>query len=220
MKNKAKKIYIFALLPVLILLNSCVGLSIDIQLGRNGSGRLTMEYRVSQMFAGIGSLDGNRNFPIIPVGRVDFERSIEQITGARIASYTERTSGHDTFTTVVIDFDNPQALLAVLDPSGKDSSLTMDSRQGRFNLVLYSPDESEYDQEMMELMHLLFTDYMFSFNFRSDANSTMTVTNGYGRTISPPPSADVSTSGRNVSFNMNIMNILTISDGFGLNIAW
>ena len=224
MKNTAKKLWILLLLPVFILLNSCIGLSIDIQLNRNGSGRLTMEYRVNQMFETLGSLDGNENFPILATGRTDFERSIEQIPGARIVSYNQRERDQDTFTSIVIDFDNPRALLAVLDPSGKDSDLTMDSRQGQFNLIFNSPDdpedESGYDREMMELMRLLFTDYIFSFNFRADSNSTMMVTDGFGRAVPSPASADVNLSGRNVSFAMNITDLISITEGLGVSIVW
>jgi len=70
-------IRLWIVLPFLLLLfNSCIGLSLDIQMRRNGSGRLLMEYRVSRMAEAIGRLDGNENWPIIPNGRADFERTL------------------------------------------------------------------------------------------------------------------------------------------------
>ena len=40
-------------------LNSCLGASADITIRSDGSGRIALEYRVSQMLESLGRLDGN-----------------------------------------------------------------------------------------------------------------------------------------------------------------
>ena len=57
---------------IVMLLSSCIGVNADMVVQANGSGSITLEYHVSQFLESLGKLDGNENWPLIPVGRADF----------------------------------------------------------------------------------------------------------------------------------------------------
>jgi hypothetical protein len=209
-----------------ITLGSCIGLSIDIQMNRDGSGRLTMEYRISRMLDTLGVLDGNEHTPAIPVSRQDWDRTMERISGARITSFSSSQRGQDTMTTVTITFDNPQSLLAILDPEGERSLLALGDRSGQFDIILNDPgssrymDFSGYDENLLELTRNMFTDYNFSISFSAAENSTLTVTDGDGNIISLPSSAQVVRTGRRVSLAIGVMDLINLTDGLGVSIGW
>jgi len=197
--------------------SSCIGLSVDIKMNRDGSGRLTMEYRISRTVQTLGALDGNEKWPTIPVGRADWERTIERINGAKIASFSSSEKGDDNITKVVINFDNPQALSLIL---GSGAIIKTDNRSGSFNYTINPVKSSEYDQSMMSLVQNMFEGYDFSISLSAPRNAALTVTDGSGKTITTPPSAKAVLSGSKVSLSMNTLDLINLSDGFGINISW
>jgi len=216
--NRRKKLL---LLPLLLLtLNSCIGLSMDIQMRRNGSGRIFMEYRISRMAESLGRLDSNGNRPVIPAGREDLERTIERNPGMRLISFSLKEGRQDTVINAAMEYDNTEALLKFLDPSGTKATLIRENQSGRLNLILNEPASSQYDEELINLMREVFDGYNFSISFSAEGNSAMTFTDGEGNAASPPQSANIVQSGRKVSLSMGIMEILNLTDGFGVNISW
>jgi len=218
MKNKC-----LILLLSVFLFNSCIGLKVDIQMNRDGSGRLTMEYRLSRALESIGTLDGNEKWPPVPVGRQDWERAISRINGTRLASFSSAQKGQDTITTVVLNFDNAEALLFILDPQGKNSRFTANGRHGEFQYILNDAALGEmpvYDANLIELAKTMFAGYDFSISLRASENSTLTLTDAKGSAITPPQNARVITSGRKVSMVMEIMDLIDMPNGIGVKINW
>jgi len=212
-KKSRERNFCLVILPAfIILLNSCIGLSLDIQMNRNGSGRLTMEYRISSMISGIGALDTNASMPAIPVGRNDWERTIEKLPGVKLTSYASRETERDTIVNAVFDFPDIESLAALLDSTGEAVTITA----GSLNMIVLNKPDSRYDENLISIMRTFFNDYNFSLNFTAPSNSTLTVTDGAGNA----PSQTTVTSGRRVSFTMSIMDITSLPDGLGLRINW
>ena len=66
---------------------SCIGLTSEIQINENGSGRMELSYRVSRLIAHMGTVDeGDKFFPV-PITREDFETTVAQIEGLSLQSY-------------------------------------------------------------------------------------------------------------------------------------
>jgi len=210
------------LLPVFLLtLNSCVGISLDIKMNKDGSGTLTFEYRISRALDSFGNLDGNAMKPSIPVGREDWEKTIQRIKGVSITSFSEKQSGQDTIYTVNIAFNNPQALIAILDPAGKKSKITLDNNSGKFSMILLDKNlTGEYDRNLIDLAHVLFNDYYFSIKFSAHGNSKLSITNGEGVETALPVNAQVIPSGKHVSMSIGIMDLLELPDGIGVKLNW
>ncbi|MCL2800241.1 MAG: hypothetical protein FWD28_00600 [Treponema sp.] len=211
----AKK-YIFLIACAAILFSSCIGASIDIQMNRNGSGRITLEYKVPKIIEAIGRLDGNESNPIIPVSRQDFERTASRISGLRLVSYSSRERGGDIVTSAVLEYDNPQTLFAFLGSSSEGSS------DGKIVIRFNGQNESRlaYNENMPDLPKSIFTDYLFSVSFNGHSPSVMTLIKEDGGAASVPPHSQAVMSGNKVSFSIPILELLDNREISGLTITW
>jgi hypothetical protein len=213
MKKRLLPVFV---LPLFLFLNSCIGLSMDIQMRANGSGKIAMEYRISEMAETIGRLDGNERWQIIPVGRADWERTIERIDGMKIVSFSSRTRSQEVITNITLEYENTQALLKFLDPAGNRATLS----SGNLGIIINENIPSEINTDLIELMKQVSSGYKFAISFSADKNSTMTITDGAGREISPPPSAQIVSSGRKVSFSIDTAEIFELKNGLGVRFGW
>jgi len=213
--NKLKRLSGLLSFLFLLIFNSCIGLSMDIQMRNDGSGKINMEYRVSSMAEAIGKFDGNENWQIIPVGRADFERSIERIPGIRLVSFSSNEKQPDVITNVTLEFDNTQALLKFLDPQGNKTHYS----EGRLDIILIEADLN-YDKDLLDLVRQVSAGYNFSISFSADINSTMTITDSAGNEIKPPADSQFVQSGRKVSWSTAIAGMFDFTNGLGVSFRW
>jgi len=217
---KKVKIKSWIVLPIILLLNSCVGISMEIQMRRNGSGRLVLEYRVSRMAEALGRLDGNENWPIIPAGRADFERTVARIPGMRLVSFSSKDEERDVIFNATLEYDNTDALLKFLDPTGRRASISTEGNAGRLNLILNESVSSQYDADLLTLARQVSAGYGVSIVFSADRNSSLSFTDGEGRASSSPASAQTVTTGRKTSISIGLMDLLEIDEGLGVSFSW
>jgi hypothetical protein len=95
---------VFIILITFAALSSCVGAGADIVMNADGSGRMTLEYRVSRQFEAIGALDGNARWQTVPVGRTDLERSVERLNAVKLLSFSSKEEGPDLVNKAVLSF--------------------------------------------------------------------------------------------------------------------
>jgi hypothetical protein len=227
MNNKYPMLRYFLVIFILMFtLNSCLGLSLNIQMNKDGSGKLTMEYRVSKMINNLGALDGNVSLPSIPVGKTDWERTVERVPGAKLTSYSYTEEKQDTVIKVVIDYKDEQVLLALLDPFGKKTSINRQGQSGKLDILLRddfindSINSSKYDKDILDLMRVFAEGYNISISFTGPGNSTLVVTDGKGGTIPAQSTAQTILSGKKVSYSVGIMDLLELNGGLGLRFSW
>ncbi|MDR0289373.1 MAG: hypothetical protein LBI06_00370, partial [Treponema sp.] len=137
-----KKFVFFLMTAIAVLaLCSCLGVQADISIRADGSGRIALEYRVSQMLESIGRLDGNERWPAVPVGRADFERSIARIPGLRLVSFrtSDVKSTGDLVTKAELQFKDIATLVAFLDSTGKRASYSGNQTSNVLRLTLTEP---------------------------------------------------------------------------------
>ena len=211
---------LFFLAALLLIFNSCFGISADIQMKKDGSGRITLEYRFSRMADSIGRLDGNANWPVIPVGHADWERTAARAGGTKLVSFSSREDKNDIVNKVVLDFENPESLLKLLDPGGKRASVVRDNNSGKLNIIINEPVSSQINDDLLELIRQVSTGYKFKLSFSADRNSSLTLTDGSENTITPPVEAKVISSGKKVSLEIDTGEILRMSDGLGVSFGW
>jgi len=214
-KSMLKKLSVLLSFLLLLIFNSCIGLSMDIQMRKDGSGKINMEYRVSSMAEATGKLDGNENWPIVPVGRADFERSISRIPGIRLVSFSSSEKQPDVITNVTLEFDNTQALLRFLDPQGTKAHYY----EGRLDLILIEAGLN-YDKDLLDLVRQVSAGYNLVISFSADSNSTMTITDGTGNEIKPPADSQFVQSGKKVSWTTAIAGIFSLTNGLGVSFRW
>ncbi|WP_461255869.1 hypothetical protein [Treponema sp. R80B11-R83G3] len=221
MKNKHGAIYLTSIFILLLTLNSCIGLSLNIKMNKNGSGQLTMEYRISKMI-NLGALDGNDTMPPVPLGRADWERTINRIPGAKLTSYSDAEDKQDSVIKVAVDYKDEHSLLLLLDSFGEKASINRQGQSGKLDLIFIgdSIDDSTYDEDLMDMMRVFMDGYNFSVSFSGQGNSTLAVTDGKGNVVPAQPSAKTVLSGKLVSYSIGILDLLDIKNGLGFRVTW
>jgi hypothetical protein len=183
---------------------------------KNGSGRLLMEYRISNMAENIGRLDGNEKWPIIPVGKADWERSVRRIDGVKLISFSSNTRADEIFTRVTLEYDNTDALVKLLDPYGSKVSFS----PNRLDIILIEPLSTELNPDLLELMKQVSSGNKFSISFTAEANSVLTVIDGTKKEIPAPYGCEILSSGKKVSFSIDIAALFSLKDGIGISVSW
>jgi hypothetical protein len=137
---------------LLFALASCVGAKAEITLNASGGGRLALEYRVSRQFEAIGALDGNTRWPSVPVGKADFERSLERLEGLKLLSFSSKEEGPDLVTRALIGFSRLEDILPLLDYSEEGARLSREGDKQVLRLRLGSPaPQDPIDPQLLAL---------------------------------------------------------------------
>jgi len=221
-----KRIISCLLFASLALMTSCLGVSMDIVMRADGSGSVTLEYRVSQMLESMGRLDGNEYWPAIPVGKADLERSVARIPGLRLSSFSVKEyprryskppnsnplGDKDLITKVKLDFKNTAALLAFLDSAGSRASLVQEGGKNTLRLVLLDPATDALDADLLSLLQEVSAGYEISVSF--------TAPKGAALSVIPPSVSAARTVGKKVSFTIGTGELVTLRDGVTLEINW
>jgi hypothetical protein len=216
-----KRALAFPLLFAALLFSSCVGASMEIVARQDGSGTIALEYRLSRDLESLGKLDGNENWPPIPVGKADFERSAARVAGLTLRSFSERTTPADRIYQAKFDFANPEALLGFLDSSGRRASLSRE--EGKNRLVLSFNDSAarlDLDPELLELAVTAFEGYALDFSITLPQTPQLRVAGGNGGFTESPPDGAAQLRGNRVSFSAPMADLLSAQNPVGLEIVW
>jgi hypothetical protein len=211
----------FSLLFAALMFSSCVGASMDIVLRQDGSGTIALEYRLSRELESLGKLDGNENWPTVPVGKADFERSAARIDGLALRSFSERATPADRIYQAKFDFSNPEALLVFLDSSGQRASLARDG--GRNRLVLTFNDSAgqiDLDPELLDLAAESFAGYALDFAITLPRTPELRVAGENGGFTESPPAGTALVQGNRVSFSAAMADLVSAKSPARLEIVW
>jgi len=216
---------ILPLLAFILLFNSCIGLSVDIQMNRNGSGKVFFEYQISRMVENLGLFDGNESMPAIPISKTDWERTVSRNPGLKLVSYSSKVSGADTIRNVTIEYANEDALKALL--GGNYTGKVSINREGGAGTIdislmdepLFSNDDT-YNENTLSLINNFMKGYRFAISFSATGNSLLALTDKDGTIISSPQTAQAVLTGRKVSFSIDITELYNLNNGLGIRFIW
>jgi hypothetical protein len=208
-------------IPVLLALSSCLGLSADFQIRKNGSVKLAMEYRYLRTAENIGKLDGNERWQIIPVGRADWERTAARVDGMKLSSFSTSNDTRDIINKVTLEFSNTDALLKFLNPAANGKRASFNSGSGSNTLsIIFTEPSGEINADLLELMKQVSYGYKLKITFNTDKESAITFTDGSGKPAPPPENVEVISKGKKVSFSIDTAELLQLKEGFGVEIKW
>jgi hypothetical protein len=197
-------------------MTSCLGVSADITINADNSGTISLEYRISQVFDSLGRLDGNEARPPLPVGRMDFERTVERIPGMRLLSYVSRDVGSDRVVTARLEFSTIDDLLRFLDSSGQRADYI--SGQRRMSFVLNPGNSSSRTREMNALISQISQGYNISISMNFPSDGTVNVLDAEGKTSAARVA--VQQQGRKVSASLPLETVLFDEKGITLEFQW
>ena len=208
------------------ILCSCAGVSMDITVRGDGSGNAVMEYRVSKAMESLGKLDGNERWPLVPVGRADFQRTMARLPNLKLASFSSSETNTDVITRADISFHRFDDMLAFLDQSPSGAKVTYSAENGKTRLaVIVSEGNAGIDADLLSLVDTLFSGYTLNFSVHvpGTASAVLTDTNGKMLTAdnnSIPQSVHITQQGKNASVSMNMADLFGFPDGLGLEFTW
>jgi hypothetical protein len=208
----------FAAALSLGVLGSCIGISSEITLRRDGSGTVRLEYRLSRELESLGKLDGNERWPPVPAGKADFERTAARVPGLTVKSFKSSAEGKDLVNRAVLGFADTGALLRFLDATGQRASLSRENGRNRLSLAL-SAGGGEIDNGLAELVAGASRGYFLTMSFSLPSEAEIALTDGNGRPVAPPEGWKLAGGGR-PSFSAPIGEALLFDGPLYLEILW
>jgi hypothetical protein len=219
MNNAGRYMVFMAVLLMMGVLGSCMGLSSEIVIGRDGSGTITLEYRISRMVESLGKLDGNERWLPIPVGQADFERTVARIEGLSMSSFSSRIDDEDLINTVKLAFAHPQALVRFLDATGQRASWEGGPGGNRLSLNLGGEAEIR-DPELLSLAAALSEPYTLRFGLSLPGEAVLILRDSRGGVLEKPPAGTIESRGGRVVFSSPMADMLNSAGNFTMEARW
>ena len=207
-----KQYRLIIIIAILLLLTSCFGIRADIVLNQNGSGTISLEYRISKALDSLGRLDGNERWNTIPVGRADFERTISRLPDMRLLSFSSREDNSDIIISVRMEFGSMEGLLAFLDATGQNSSFRGNAIQGSLNLTLSEGRENN-NLDLDRLFAEITQGYSVAFGLTVPGNANLSIQGNSNVN-------EFINQGRRVYASFSLYDIITSSNAIILNFSW
>ena len=215
---KHKHITIGILPFFLILLNSCLGVSMNISLNRDGSGIVTLNYQISRALDSLGKLDGNERWNTVPVGKADFERTIERLPEVKLLSFASREDDKNTIIDVKMEFSSPRGLLAFLDASGRSAVFSGDGNSGALILNLADPNILK-NPSLLKLIADISDNYTVQMGMTFHDQGYLLLLDNSGNAIAIPDQ-DIQSRGKTVSFSIPLQEVLSSRKGVNAEFHW
>jgi hypothetical protein len=207
-------------LAALFAFTSCFGVQADISVREDGSGKITLEYRVSRLAEALGRLDGNERWQTIPAGRADFERALARLPGMRLVSFSTREAASggannagDIINKAELEFTGVEALLAFLDAAGNHASFVRENGRNRLSLTLLEARDAS-DPDLLALLREVSRGYELRLGFTAPRTAALTMT------PDNVPSARITSPGKTVSFSIETGELPAVTRGLEVNIIW
>lgn len=196
-------------------LQSCIGISSDVNIRAGGGGTIALEYRISKMLESMGKLDGNEKWLPLPVGRTDFERTVSRIPGLSLSSHSMSRTETDVVVKAELSFSDLTALAAFLDSGGRSAQVAAGTVAGseRSITLRLSEGGGNMDADLDTLVRTVFAGYALDLRFTLPGVPTLTA-EGPGA----PGSASVSQ--RTARYAVPVYDLLAAPGAVTLRLAW
>lgn len=197
-----------ALLGAIVLLSSCVGIESRLSFRQDGSGTLTLSYKISQFMKNIDAGRDQKTLPL-PVSREDFERAAFGIPGLRLGSVEQREDEQNVYIRAMLAFDGPEALNEFSRRGGM--GLTVSRRDGGFvcrQEITAARDEADISADSLAMIDTFFGDYELAYTVLAPA------------TIRSHSLGVLEEEGRGVSYRASIPELLRSTQAQVLEVAW
>ena len=189
---------------------SCIGVNADIVFNADNSGSITLEYRVNHALMNLGQFDSNEAYPILPLGRNDFERTLSRVPGLSLVSHNIRTEDLDTVIRARLRFADIDALLGFLDQSGRGAIYVNEHNSQKLILVLGTGHMSR-NNDIDDFIRDISASYNISFSFSFPAEASLALLDDQGQDFNA--AIHINPRGRNIGFSVALENVLYADNG-------
>jgi len=208
-----------SLIALCFVLSSCLGISADISLNQNGSGNIALEYQISKALDALGKLDGNERWNTIPVGKADFERTMDRLPGMKLTSFSSKEGRNNLIINAKMEFEDLNSLMSFIDASGLRSSFSGDANSGRIFMAV-NEGKAKNNAALEKLIAEISKPYLVKLSMSFPNEGNVKITNNRGLSLNDVPGSVIIPSGKKVSCSLPVNSVLSASDGINVEFLW
>jgi hypothetical protein len=219
MKKNGFNILLIAFCFLSFAFCSCLGIGVDISLNQNGSGSVALEYQISKALDALGRLDGNERWNTIPVGKADFERTIDRLPGMKLTSFSSKEYKNDLIINTKMEFEDLNSLMSFIDANGLRSSFSGDAHSGRIFMTLNGA-KTKSNAALEKLIAEISEPYSVKLSMSFPNEGSLKITNNMGFSLDELPGSIVVSSGKKVSCLLPLNSVFSAADGINVEFLW
>jgi hypothetical protein len=192
-----------------LLMMSCVGIDSRLTIKDNGSGSLSLTYRISQLVTDLGvSRSGARAVPL-PVSKDDFERSLARTNGkVRLTRFARSEDEKDVTIRAELSFDSLEALSQVDAFRDAELKAGKDGALSTFSQLVSHPASEPVSEDTLRMADALFDGYDLTFVIETP------------RPIQNAPLGTVSADKRTLTYRTSIKDVMSAKADTVLSASW
>jgi len=210
MMVQKKSVFIAFSALIIVSLSSCIGVNSNVSIRQNGSGTIQLEYRLSRMFEALGKLDGNEKQLPLPVGRTDFERTVNRVPGLALTAYSTSQDEKDLLVKAELSFTSLDALAGFLDAAGQSVRLVSDGGNRTMGLVLVRGIKN-VDADLESLVRTVFAGYTIDMRFNFPSTPTVSTVGNIGQ---------AAVTGTSARYTSPVTDLVLSSEPVELRLSW
>jgi hypothetical protein len=192
-----------------LLMISCVGIDSRLTVKDNGSGTLSLTYRISQLVTDLGvSRSGARAVPL-PVSKEDFERSLARTGGkVRLTGFALSEDEKDITIHAELSFDSLEALSRV--DAFRDADLKAGKEGGKstFSQLVSRAATEPVSEDTLRMVDSLFDGYELTFVLETP------------RPILRAPLGTLTADKRTLTYRTSIKEVMSAKTDTVLSASW
>lgn len=196
------------LIIVCISLASCISIESDISLKNDGSGIITLTYRVSPEIKELGRVgDEIKLFPL-PIYKEDFERLLLLNPGLSLKSHSVKEIDGESRVEVVLSFQKVEALAPFGDGSEDSFFFQKSDDYTVFRQDLPFGGAGELDEDMIAMLTEYCSDHYFVYSIHTPGP------------IIEHTLGEISKNKKHLIYKTQIIEVLRLKEGQSILIKW
>jgi hypothetical protein len=196
------------LLAATLTLGSCIGIDSKLAIRSDGSGTLSLTYRVSQFVADLGRASAEHGPAPLPVSREDFERGLQGVGGVTLKSFQRTADEKDITIRAEIAFDALESLAKV--PAFRDAPPSLTESAGRHTfsqLVVKAPAE-QISADTQQMVDAFFDGYAVTLRVQTPGP------------IQSSSAGTVSADKKELTYTASIKDLVSTKRDIVLTVTW
>lgn len=188
-------------------LSSCIGLSSSVDIRADGSGTISLEYRVSRLVESMGKTGGDDRWLPLPLRRAEMEQAVSLIDGLSLTSFSAKEDETDLAVQAGLSFRDLESFIRFWNSSGRSAVLTENGGKRSLSLRL-AEGSGALDPDLKRLIDTVFSGYLVSLRFAFP--SVPSVSGG----------GSVDAASRSASFSSSVPALLSTEKPLAWIITW
>jgi hypothetical protein len=153
----------FLALLAFLSLASCVDIDTRIRFQGDGSGTISLSYRVSHLIVDLGK-GGEATWSVpLPITEEDFRRSLEGVSGVTLTRFSRKEDEKDLILQADLSFDKVESLSKIESFRSSEPSLSISGSTSSYRQVVLHAEKEPVSSDSLAMLDALFEGYGISY---------------------------------------------------------